>query len=154
MVYHFWVGWVFILISNLHSIILWKLLFACQYFTKYFVICTVFKEQTRGYNTLLIASGHSQTKINLSFSVMVSGILRYRSCLKFVSSRYLFNNKTWSQRSVWYFICGVTTQFKCHTLFPPALIFMTINNRGLYERKLNNKFQISALSIITHEVIK
>lgn len=136
MVYHFWVGWVFILISNLHSIILWKLLFACQYFTKYFVICTVFKEQTRGYNTLLIASGHSQTKINLSFSVMVSGILRYRSCLKFVSSRYLFNNKTWSQRSVWYFICGVTTQFKCHTLFPPALIFMTINNRGLYERKL------------------
>ena len=85
---------------------------------------------------------------------MVSRILRYGSCLKFVSSRYLFNNKTWSQRSVWYFICGVTAQFKCHTLFPPALIFMTVNNRGLDERKLNNKFQISALSIITHEVIK
>ena len=85
---------------------------------------------------------------------MVSCILRYGSCLKFVSSRYLFNNKTWSQRSVWYFICGVTTQFKCHTLFPPALIFTTVNNCGLYERKLNNKFQISALSIITHEVVK
>ena len=85
---------------------------------------------------------------------MVSRILTYESCLKFVSSRYLFNNKTWSERAVWYFICGVTAQFKCHTLFPPALIFMTVNNRGLYERKLNNKFQISALSIITHEVIK
>ena len=154
MVYHFWVGWFFILISNLHSIILWKLLFACQYFTKYFVICTVFKEQTRGYNTLLIVSGHSQTKINLSFLVMVSRFLRYGSCLKFVSSRYLFNNKTWSQRSVWYFVRGVTAQFKCHTLFPPALILMTVNNRGLYEGKLSNKFQISALSIITHEVIK
>ena len=85
---------------------------------------------------------------------MVSRFLRYASCLKFVSSRYLFNNKTWSQRSVWYFICGVTTQFKCHTLFPPALIFMTVNNRGLYERKLNSKVQISALSITTHEVTK
>ena len=131
-----------------------EVLFVCQYFTKRFEICTVFKEQTRGYNTLLIVSGHSQTKINLSFSVMVSLILRYGSFLKFVSSRYLFNNKTWSQRSVWYFICGVTTQFKCHTLFPPALIFMTVNNRGLYERKLNNKVQISALSIIAQEVIK
>lgn len=158
MVRHFLVGWVFILISTLHSIILWKLLWSAVCLSVFYkIFCKLYcfqKKQATSNTTLLIASGHSQTKINLSFSLMVSRILRYVSCLKFVSSRYLFNNKTWSQRSVWYFICGITAQFKCHTLFPPALILMTVNNRGLYERELTDKFQISVLSIITHKVIK